>query len=100
MGGFLQSCSSDDSVVEPIDKAVQADSPYTSDQVQNLFDSYFKAKSAGDVDRTMGFFSKDLLTYTDAVLGWDLAGFDSLRKLFSEYMPKWGPSARSYSTRI
>jgi hypothetical protein len=62
--------------------------------------AFFDAKTRRDVDATMAFFSPDLVTYVDAVLGWDLAGYDTVRKLFAQYMPTWPDTARSYPTRL
>lgn len=62
--------------------------------------AFFDAKTARDVDATMAFFSPDLVTYIDAVLGWDLAGYDAVRDIFEQYMPNWPDTARSYPTRI
>jgi ketosteroid isomerase-like protein len=61
---------------------------------------FFETKSSGDVDGTMSYFSPDLVTYTDATLGWEFDGFHSLRGVFAQYMPGWAPPARSYSTEL
>jgi ketosteroid isomerase-like protein len=60
---------------------------------------FFETKTSCDVDGTMSYFSSDLVTYTDATFGWDV-GYQALRELFEQYMPHWGPAARSYATRI
>jgi hypothetical protein len=64
------------------------------------FERFFDTKTACDVDGTMSYFSRDLATYTDATLGWALDSFDGLRSVFEQYMPAWGPPARSYFTGI
>ena len=64
------------------------------------FERFFATKTACDVEGTMAYFSRDLVTYTDATLGWDCAGYDALRAVFVEYMPAWGPPARSYTTGV
>jgi ketosteroid isomerase-like protein len=61
---------------------------------------FFETKTSRDVDGTMSYFAPDLVTYTDATLGWELDGFEALRDLFAQYMPGWAPPARSYSTGI
>ena len=61
-----------------------------------FFTSYFTAKSRHDPAKTMAHFSPDLITYTDATLGWDLGSFDGVKKIFDLYMPKWPPSGKSY----
>ena len=76
------------------------DAPYASAELGSFFADFFAAKNARDLDWTMSFFSPDLRTYTDATLGWDLAGFAALRALYAQYMPTWGPAARSEPTRI
>lgn len=76
------------------------DAPYASAELGEFFANFFAAKNARDLDRTMSFFSPDLLTYTDATLGWNLAGFAALRALYAQYMPAWGPTARSEPTDI
>lgn len=68
-------------------------------QTVDFFRSYFTAKSRHDVEATMSFFSPQLLTYTDAILGWTLNDFETLKNVFAEYMPKWG-SGKSYPFRI
>ena len=62
-------------------------------------DAYFRVKTSRDVDGTMSWFSHDVATYTDATLGWDVDSHGAIRAIFEQYMPSWGPSARSYSTR-
>jgi ketosteroid isomerase-like protein len=61
-------------------------------------EDFFRIKTSCDVAGTMSFFSPDLLTYTDATLGWDIGSFEALQAIFEQYMPHWGPPARSYST--
>ncbi|MEW6153883.1 MAG: hypothetical protein AB1673_07830 [Actinomycetota bacterium] len=63
-------------------------------------EDFFRTKTACDVAGTMSFFSPDLVTYTDATLGWDIGTFEALHAIFEQYMPNWGPPARSYSTGI
>lgn len=48
----------------------------------------------------MAHFSPNLVTYTDATLGWNLGGFDDVKEIFELYMPKWPASGKSYPTRI
>jgi len=61
---------------------------------------FFATKTSCDIDGTMAFFSPDLVTYTDATLGWDLDSFDALRGVFAQYMPGWAPPARSYTAGV
>lgn len=61
-------------------------------------EDFFQTKTSCDVAGTMSFFSPDLVTYTDATLGWDIGTFEALHAIFEQYMPNWAPPARSYST--
>jgi len=61
---------------------------------------FFATKTSADVDGTMSYFAPDLVTYTDATLGWDFDSFRALRNVFEQYMPGWKPPARSYATAI
>ncbi len=36
---------------------------------------FFATKTSCDIDGTTAFFSPDLVTYTDATLGWDFDSF-------------------------
>lgn len=89
----------------PLTNAQSAEFPLKADTVAaapetaRFFQDYFSAKSRHDVEATMGYFSPKLLTYTDAVLGWPLDGFDSLKSVFAQAMPKWG-SGKSYPLRV
>lgn len=74
-----------------------APSPVESPLAETMED-FFRIKTSCDVAGTMSFFSPDLLTYTDATLGWDIGTFEALHAIFEQYMPNWGPPARSYST--
>jgi ketosteroid isomerase-like protein len=61
---------------------------------------FFATKTSCDVDATMSYFAPDLVTYTDATLGWNFDSFQALRNVFEQYMPGWKPPARSYATAI
>jgi hypothetical protein len=65
-----------------------------------LFEAFFATKTACDVAGTMAYFSRDLVAYIDATLGWVFDGHDALRTVFEQYMPGWGPPARSYTTGV
>ena len=62
--------------------------------------SLYRDKSAASVDRTMAHFARSPMYYTDATLGWYLPTWQGLRAVFEQYMPTWGPAARSYPTRL
>ena len=76
-----------------------APNPVESPLAERMED-FFRTKTSCDVAGTMSFFSPDLVTYTDATLGWDIGSFEALQAIFGQYMPNWGPPARSYSTGI
>ncbi|TCL62913.1 nuclear transport factor 2 family protein [Rhizobium sp. BK251] len=78
---------------------ITAETSSAAPETVKFFNEYFSAKSRHDASATMEYFSPNLLTYTDAVLGWPLDGFDSLKSVFAEAMPKWG-SGQSYPFRI
>jgi hypothetical protein len=42
----------------------------------------------------MSFFDPGNITYVDATLGWKFPTWDSLKALFSKYMPQWPAGAR------
>ena len=76
------------------------DKSHASDEVSAFFDSFFTAKSLHDIAGTMKHFSPNLVTYTDATLGWPLDGFDTVKGIFAQYMPNWPETGLSYPTRI
>jgi ketosteroid isomerase-like protein len=67
--------------------------------VAEILANYHVAKSAHDLEKTMSYFSTGQLTYSDAVLGWQLPNHDALGALFGQYMPHWGEGV-SYATRV
>lgn len=88
-----------DAAAHPSYPAV-ADSRSASDPTCTFFHSFFAAKNRHDVDATMQHFSPRVATYTDAILGWPLDGFDAIERCFQQYMPTWPETALSYPTRI
>lgn len=77
-----------------------ADASHATEEVAAFFGSFFTAKSNHDVAATMEHFSPDVVTYTDATLGWPFDGFDAIEGVFTEYMPTWPEAGLSYPTRI
>jgi hypothetical protein len=65
-----------------------------------MFEAFFETKTACDVEGTMSYFSPSLVSYIDATLGWDLDSYETLKAVFSQYMPSWSPPARSYTTGV
>ena len=68
--------------------------------VVRLIDGYLAAKSAHSPDRAMSFFDPGNTTYVNATLGWKFPTWESLKALFSKYMPQWPAGARSYQTEV
>lgn len=63
-------------------------------------ETFFETKTARDLKGTMAYFSPNLVSYIDATLGWAFDGYEVLRGVFAEAMPKWAPPARSYTTGV
>lgn len=72
----------------------------TTHLLEDRLHAFFATKTSCDVDGTMAFFDPDALTYIDATLGWVFGSPVALRAVFEQYMPMWGPPARSYATRV
>ena len=79
---------------------VVIDSSHATTDVAVLVRSYLAAKSAHDLDGWMSFFSRNLITYIDAVVGAAFYSWDSLRSSLSQFMVNWPSGAESYPTRI
>jgi hypothetical protein len=62
--------------------------------------TFFETKTACDLEGTMSYFAPDMASYIDATLGWDFDSYQALQEVFAQYMPNWGPPARSYATKI
>jgi hypothetical protein len=77
-----------------------ADASAASSDLEDFLYTYFAAKTRANVDQTMSFFSPQLVTYTDATLGWDAPAWAILKAFFAQYMPNWPATAKSYPTRI
>ena len=71
-----------------------------SSQLIPVLGRFFETKTAADIEGTMSYFSPDMVTYIDATLGWEFAGYEALKGVFTQYMPNWHAPARSYATRI
>jgi ketosteroid isomerase-like protein len=69
-------------------------------QLTAVLERFFEAKTAGDVEGTMGYFAPEMACYMDATLGWDFDSYAALKAVFEQYMPTWAPPARSYASKI
>jgi hypothetical protein len=94
--GIIHSTQAGERSVYP--QVVQAN--HAAPATAHLFEAFFAAKSEHDVERTMGFFAPDMVTYTDATLGWPMPSFEALKGVFANYMPKWPATGLSYPVRI
>jgi hypothetical protein len=94
--GFVHSAQARESTAYP--RVVQTN--HASPVTAHLFEAFFTAKCAHDVDKTMGFFAPDMVSYTDATLGWPMQTFEALKGVFANYMPKWPATGLSYPVRI
>ncbi|WP_370377296.1 nuclear transport factor 2 family protein [Catenulispora sp. GAS73] len=72
----------------------------SSSSISERLERFFTVKTACDVDATMAHFAPDLVAYIDATLGWAFDSHAAVRAGFEQYMPQWGPPARSYATKI
>jgi hypothetical protein len=72
----------------------------TTAPLADVLETFFETKTACDVQGTMSYFSPKLASYIDATLGWDFDSYEALEGVFNQYMPTWGPPARSYATQI
>lgn len=94
--GIVHSAEARERSVYP--QVVQTD--HASPVTAHLFEAFFTAKSEHDVEKTMGFFAPNMVTYTDATLGWPMPSFEALKGVFANYMPKWPATGLSYPVRI
>lgn len=83
---------------------VVIDASHATTEVAVLLQRFFARKSAHDLDGWMSFFSRDPITYIDAVVSagyftWD-ALRDGLRDGLSQFVPTWPSDGKSYPTRI
>ena len=56
-------------------------------QFAERIEAHFAAKNSQSPDDTMAFFSKDMSSYGDATLAWEIAGYDAEKALYVQYMP-------------
>ncbi|RQU32795.1 hypothetical protein DF142_31630 [Burkholderia cenocepacia] len=64
-----------------------------------LFKKCFDGKNSHQVANFLSSFSKNMVAYSDATLGWKIPGWQALHDLLEQYMPDWGNGV-SYPTRI
>lgn len=79
---------------------VVIDSSHATTEAAALVRRYFTSKSAHDLDWWMSFFSRNLITYVDAVVGYGFYTWDALRDSLSQFVPNWPSDGKSYPTRI
>jgi hypothetical protein len=97
--GSAKAAEADGGLVFPgVDVVI--DSSHATMEAAVLVRSYLAAKSAHDIDGWMSFFSRDLITYIDAIVGYGYYDWESLRAGLSQFVPYWPKGAKSYPTRI
>ncbi|MER5430129.1 hypothetical protein [Streptomyces sp. NPDC002588] len=97
--GRAAAADSGDGLVFPgVDVVI--DSSHATREAAVLVQRYLARKSAHDLDGWMSFFSRDLITYIDAVVGAGYFNWDSLRDSLSQFVPSWPSDGKSYPTRI
>ncbi|MFI5753234.1 hypothetical protein ACIBBE_47295 [Streptomyces sp. NPDC051644] len=84
--------------IEPRTPAI--DTSHATPELARLISQVFGAKTSRDVEATLSCFYPKSTTYIDASLGWPVYSWQELHKLFSELMPTWPDTARSYPTKI
>jgi ketosteroid isomerase-like protein len=67
--------------------------------LDRVLNTFFDTMTACDLEGTMSYLAPDMACI-DATLGWDLDSYETLKGVLTEYMPHWGPPARSYATKI
>lgn len=77
---------------------VQAD--HATPPIKNFFKSYFIEKTSHDANGLLGFFSPNMATYSDAVLGYEWPSFVAFKDFLVPYMATLPPAAVSYPIRI
>ena len=68
-------------------------------ELAELLSAYFVAKSSHDLEGVMRHYSRDVTTFTDAIMGWAINGYDAVEKSYEEVMGQFG-DGRSYPTAI
>lgn len=79
---------------------VVIDGSHATTDVTLLVRNYLARKSADDLDGMMAFFSRNPVTYIDAILGWLYDDWDSMRTATAGFMANWPTDGKSYPTRI
>ena len=67
--------------------------------LSEILNSYFVAKSSHDLEGVMRHYSRGITTFTDAVMGWAMNGYEAVEKAYSKVMGQFG-DGRSYPTSI
>jgi hypothetical protein len=79
---------------------VVIDDFHATTDVTLLVRKYLARKSADDLDGMMAFFSRNPVTYIDAVLGWLYDDWDTMRTATAGFMANWPKDGKSYPTRV
>lgn len=68
-------------------------------ELVELLVAYFVAKSSHDLNGVMRHYSRDITTFTDAIMGWAINGYDAVEKSYAGVIGQFG-EGRSYPTAI
>jgi ketosteroid isomerase-like protein len=77
-----------------------ADTSAASPDLVQFMEAFFAAKTRRQLDKTMSFFSRNLVTYTDSTLGLVALSWEQMYGFFAQFMASWPDTAKSYPTRI
>ena len=73
---------------------------FASEEVAELFTSFFAAKSRHRIEETHSYFQPDRTYYADATLGWLVPSNAELYGTWKQYMPFWREQAKSYPVQV
>jgi hypothetical protein len=76
------------------------DPTHASKEVIRLLNGFFTAKSNRDAAKLNAYFSRGQMIYIDATLGRAFPTYAAVSKGFSDLMPNWPATGKSYPTRI
>ncbi|GGF22759.1 bifunctional 3-(3-hydroxy-phenyl)propionate/3-hydroxycinnamic acid hydroxylase [Subtercola lobariae] len=76
------------------------DFSHASDAAEQLFTSFFSAKTRRKINETHVHFHPDQVYYADATLGWHWDTNEELRGVWKQYMPFWKSTAKSYPVQV
>jgi ketosteroid isomerase-like protein len=88
-----------EAIVKSQNAPEKLDASRAGPEVAEFFSTYFVAKSTRDLEGMMNHFSPDVATYSDAVMGWAVDGYEAIRAGYTMRMQQ-PEDALSYPTAI